>query len=558
MTGDRRLRRRTAGASGTRVSLAALLVLLVFAPVLAPAGLRGQPARRAHFFPTWADNWRPLAPDGNDPRPLLEPPEVGTLLLGPPPRVGAFWGAANPAAAPREIERSWTGFAAGRRRENGGYRRPMDPVDARDSGVRVLAWGPLDDWGAAAGQVAAGQVDLRPGSFADVVAPYETTPFVLTDTARVDFRRTYARLEGAIGARLGGGWAAGVAGAFRGVENRTRAAPVPRNGRRLTNAGRVGVMRDVAGEALRIGAYGTYRVRAEEMSLFTVTGEAQILALEGFRDPIPIDLREGDGHFRRMERTGWDAGLSADGRLGPLRWSAFGERGGLLEQQWDERLADEDDPALEWSTRSTRAGVAGLFRADRLLLHLDARWSDLSGDGRTPDFDDAFRTDIGKIGLGLEGRLLPGADEWSGVLRLGLEREDRRRFDPTAPALSDLTLWRQEAAFEVARRIGGGPTAALGYGIAVHDAGGAIPNPSDQGSIYQRMIAPEIALYSTRAVTNASAVTLRWPLGGGVDTWGQASYGSLSPGERPAVGTRFRPDGTRSNWTVSLGVVLRR
>lgn len=538
------------------MALSGLLVLLLSAAVLAPAGVDAQPARRAHLFPAWADDWRPLAPDGYGRRSLLEPPEAATLLLGPPPRVGAFWTAGNPAAAPREIERSWTGFAAGHRRENGGYRRPMDPVDATDSGVRGLAWGPLDEWGAAAGEVAAGQVGLRPGSFADVVAPYEATPFVLTDTARVDFRRIYARLEGALGIRLGDGWAAGVGGAFRGVENRTRAAPVPRNGRRLTNAGRVGIMRKVFGEALRVGVYGTHRRRAEEMTIVTVTGGAQILYLQGFRDPIPIDLREGDSHFRRMERSAWEAGVSAVGRVGPVRWTAFAERGWLHEQQRNERLADADDPAFEWDTRETRAGLAGQLRSDRLLFHLDARWSELSGDGSTPDVDDAFRTDIGRWGLDLEGRLLPGSDGWGGALRLGLDREGRRRFDPTAPALSDLTLWRQEAAFEVARRIGGGPTAALGYGIGVHDATGAIPNPSEQGSIYQRLIAPEMALYGSRATTQATALTLRWPVGRGVATWGQTRYASLSPAERPAVGTRFRPDGTRSGWTVSLGVVL--
>lgn len=536
--------------------LVGLLGLLASMVVLAPAPLQAQPDRRVDPFPAWTDDWRPLSPVEFGRRTLLTPPEVGSLLLGPPPRVGAFWTAGNPAATAREVEASWTGFATVHGRESGAYRRPMDPVDATDSGVRGLAWGPLDDWGAAAGEVAAGQVGLGPGSFADVVAPYETTPFVLTDTARVDFRRIYARLEGALGARLGDGWAAGVAGAFRGVENRTRADPVPRNGRRLTNAARVGIMRNVLGDDLQIGVYGAHGRRAEEMSLLTVSGSAQILFLEGFRDPIPIDLREGDSHFRRMERVAWEGGVSAAGHLGPVRWTAFAERGWMDEQQRDRRLADADDPAFEWDTRETRAGLAGQLRSERLLFHLDARWSDLSGDGSTPDIADAFRTDIERWGIDLEGRLLPGSDGWGGALRLGLDREGRRRFDPTVPALSDLAVWRREAALEVARRIGRGPTAAVGYGVAIQDANGIIPNPSEQGPIYQRVIAPEMALYGSRGDTQATALTLRWPLGTGVAAWGQARYTSLSPADSPAAGIGFRPDGSRSRWTVSLGVIL--
>src|SRR6266566_3140492 len=159
--------------------------------------------------PSWLVTWSPLETRADLPRRLPFVDGAGGLLL-PPPRVGQFWTAGNPAALQHELSDTLTDFGVTLAHESGSLRRPLDPGASSQRRASAMGWMPLTERVAVIGGVTLEQETFDPGSHADVVEAYPTSPFVTIDTSISATRNTGARLEGAVSTRFGT-WGLGLA-----------------------------------------------------------------------------------------------------------------------------------------------------------------------------------------------------------------------------------------------------------------------------------------------------------------------------------------------------------
>lgn len=546
------MRSRTTPGSG-RAGAAVLATLLLLS---APGGAAGQELVGPPL-PAWTEAWSPLGGVAAGPRTLPAPAPGFGLLTAPEPRTGGFWTGGNPASLRREIGDAWTSARATRRAANGDYRRPLDPSSERDRRLEALSWKPVGGWGAAIGRVRAADLRREPGSRADALAPYRGTPFVLTDTAEVRTRVVLAQLEGAVSVDLGA-WSVGAGGGYRVTTNRTRESPLPRFGDRVTAGAVLGVDRALAGGDLRVGAYARVRSRIEEMSLNALAGPGRAYPLQGLSPPTPVDLAPGENPsvFRRSERLGRAAGLVADGALGEWRWTLAAERGRADETHANRPRAEAADSVFQrWEPAETRARAALQRRFGEILLTARGGWSRRSGDATVPDVGEVVYEELtGRAAASVGVRARPDG-EWTLATRLGLIRETRERTDRLSGLLTDLVLWRQQWSAGAARRLTGRLSAGVEYGLAVHDATGSMPRPEQFEGYLQEAVLPELLLYATPSATHSGSLALRWRAGAGTRVWVRARAVTLSPGETGRVLAR-RPDGTRTEWGLTVGVTL--
>lgn len=539
------------GGGGPARAWAAALLLAAAAPVAAQ-GLAGAP------FGDVARGWAPLRPIAAAPRRLPAPLAGPSLLLGPVPRAGTFWTAGNPAGLAREVEESWTAFSARQATADGDYRRPLDPVRRTNRRLEALSWTPVGEWGAAAGRVRTADTRLHPGSHANTVAPYRGVPWVVTDTALDDMRRVRARLEGALGVRLGA-WSVGVGGGYRTTTNRTRESGLAHFGDRATASATVGAERRLA-PGLRAGAYLRGQTRVEEISLNVVARPGRVHLLQGYAEPRRVDLTSSNpSYFRRSERDAWLAGVSVGGREGGWQWAAFAERGRATEVQTPQARATAADSVFDrWAPEATRVGLGLRRRLSKgALLTADLRWSEREGEARVPAVaEPVYREETTAADLRAGLRLRPGPG-WRLGASAGLRRESRRRVDRVTGRTSDLDLWQQRLGLQAVRRVTGRLSVGAGYGLAYHDATGGIPRPSLFEGALARLVRPELLLYARPAWAHRGRLGARYRASGEADVWLEGRLGSLSPSPSGGVRIRGGPGGSRTEWSLTLGVILR-
>ncbi len=264
--------------------------------------------------------------------------QPGSLLL-PPARIGQFWTGGNPAGLRAELEDTRTDFASGISRESGSYKRPLDPGARTAQYASGSGWSALDARVAVIGRATLEQEHLDPGTFADVLDPYASSPLVTLDTTSTPTRRTTASLEGATGLQFGP-WGVGLALGYESSERRTIEAGLVRLLRAATPGAVVGVTRGLGSVA--VGMVGRWRHRAESIRLFERAAEGEVVELEGLREVTPIAI---DAHyFRRTEETTWSLGLTAAGHIGTGHWAASLARDrlrqGLTRQEVDHPAQD--------------------------------------------------------------------------------------------------------------------------------------------------------------------------------------------------------------------------
>jgi len=504
-------------------------------------------------LPSWMEGWSPLSPAADLPRRLPGAPRLPDLIALPAPRVGLFWTAGIPGGLPFELADSRTEFRAQAWGISGDYRRPLDPGQALVGGLSALGWRPLGERAAAIGRVSFDYESLDPSSYAHVLRPYPSSPLVSTDTSAPAVRRSPARLEAAAGWRLGA-WGVGLAVGYQAVDNRSRRTGLPRIGRAAVSGVRVGLARTIGARGLRVGAYGRWLGGAETVSIAALSQLGVAHELKGYAEPEPIDITAL--YRRRIEHDTRAAGLAAAGAWHGISWTLFAERARHEETQSSQ---ERDDPAEDrW--RATATTVAGAAQAQvsrrGALATVDARWIWLNGSAERADLTGGiFRAQESALVVSAEVRQTPSPGGWGYAVGVSVRREARTRRDVIAEFGTEIEGWVHGATLEFARSYSDRVFASAGYAGSVYWRTATLPDPAALSPIYQRLIAPELAVYATEAAAHSAALTLRWRASGSTSLCVQGRYTVLYPrGVGPPL--EFLPDGNRVSWSLALTVVL--
>ncbi len=507
----------------------------------------------AQDVPAWLQRWSPLLWTAELPRTL--PSAVGSLpdpLLWELPRTGQFWTAGNPAALPFELADNFSAYRAVEVRDEGDYRRPLDPARSTDVGLSAVAWRPLGERGATIGRARVSHIGLD-GELSDYDMPYPASPYVVMDTAGSALGRTDASLEGALGWRAGR-FGLGLAFGYRAQATRTEAAPVPRVLSAADPGASAGAVWSVS-PRLRVGVHGRWRAHAERVLLYSIAAPSRVYWLQGYFEARPQDLASG-WYQRRLEREGLALNLSAAGEAAGATWTAFVERG---EQEERQAPPGQNDPKWDtWTADAWTVGAAGRRAlAARAEVVLSGRYTTLSGEARRGDLPDTV-TFMGDESV-FDGAADVQVEATRRVRLLGrvtLRREDRARRDQLAGVRSDVQSWTTGLGVAAEYRPVAAFALAAGAALAAYGAGGAIPDPTDMGIAYRTYAAPELSLEASDARGWAANLSALWSVLPSGSLWAQVRRGSLSPatgaGRLPLV-----PAGERAGWSVEMGVVVR-
>jgi hypothetical protein len=529
--------------------------------MLAAAGLRAQslptPARATDVgLAGWMTAWSPLAPLADLPRIIPRAASLADLLGAPPPAVGLFWVAGTPAALGFEVTSRRGQMSAGLAGDDGSYRRALDPTGVAASQLSGIGWQPVGAHAAAAGRVVLAQQAIRSAAESDVLQPSASDPFVITDTTRPRMRRLGTQLEGALGWRFGS-WGAGIGGALLIEDFRTRLTRFPRLGKATTPAAALGISRALPWAEVRLAVFGRWMGGNETVLLPATAAPGRLYILDGYSDPDPLDIQPSTPFFRRTERDAFAWGLGASGSLAGASWVAFAERTRRTDDHFSARI--ENPPTDRWHATGSAYGLAAQWAVPRYDLLVTAGWryERLHGDATRADLTGIiFRASERVWHATAEVRYTPAASPWLAAATVALNRESRRREDFIAETRSDLKTWTPGVGLEVAR-VFGATAISAGYAIAFYEPFGGIPDPSSLGPIYQRLIAPELALYGTGARPTRATLTLRHTFPSGTALLLTARRESVgASGDVLTTTLPYTPKGSRTLWNVSLGVVI--
>jgi hypothetical protein len=525
----------------TRVAHAAgVLVLAVAAPAV------GQSAG-----PTWLDWWGPLA-RVDLPRRLPSPGSAAATLLWPDTRIGSFWTAGNPAALRSELTDTRSDFGIGFGTESGTYRRPLDPGERGLTQASASSGKPMTDRFALLGRGVVDQERFDPGSQADAVEPYPSSPFVTIDTATSATRRTRARLEG-VGSWQFGRIGLGLALGYQTRSHETIEAGFVRRTRQTLPGAGAGLTWQVGG--VRLGAYGRWTNRAETIRLLERTAQGKVVQLQGLKEVPVLDIQ--NAFYRRADEDAGAAGLSASGGSARWTWVAFGQRTRLRERLTRQ---ETDDPANDrWDADGWVAGGA-LQRSlgRRRLVTADLRYTSLTGaadvalDSAAAIFEATERELAGRAEL----RVAPDTTGWGLAVGVNVRSERRLRNDLAVTLGSRVNAMSVGLDVEIARALSPSALITASLAVANYSANSALPAPSALGTIYRTWHLPELDLASRQARPILGAVGGRWRVSSRSSLWmvlrGErlAPAGSVDP-------TPFGPEGSRTAVSVAAGVTVR-
>lgn len=498
-----------------------------------------------------AQTWSPLEPRADLPRRLPRVGAVPASLLLPPPRVGLFWTAGNPAGLRAELTDTRTDFALASGHESGTLRRPLDPGASTMRQASGMGWTPVDSRLALIGRVVLDQERFDPGAHADVVEVYPTSPFVTLDTSTTATRRTRVRLEGAAGLQLGA-WGLGLALGYEAREHQTIEAGLVRRTRQTLPGATIGLTRTVG--SMRLGPYARWRNRAETIFLIERAAQGQAVQLEGLREVRPLEIVAL--FYRRIEEDIPSVGWSVSGPLLGGDWTLY------LERSWlRERLTRQEanDPAEDtWNVNAWGAGGAYQRRVGRrALLTLDARYTRLRGDGdlALDSTGVMFQAAERAASALAELRVLPDTVGWSVVVGVQVRWEYRLRDALTVPIAAHVTGLTEGVSVEVGRAVSPRVFATATLGFASYSANSSFPAPTALGTVYRTYILPEYDLASRAAQPWLGGVAVQWKVGPRTSLWVSATGERVSPTKEGP--TSFGPRGSRSVVGVTVGVTLR-
>ncbi|PYP55242.1 MAG: hypothetical protein DMD40_13945 [Gemmatimonadetes bacterium] len=496
--------------------------------------------------PSWVVMWSPLETRADLPRRL---PFVGGAsgLLLLPPRVGLFWTAGNPAALQHELSDTLTDFGMTLAHESGSLRRPLDPGAASQRRASAIGWMPLSERVAVLGSVGLAQETFDPGSHADVVEAYPTSPFVTLDTSTSATRNTGARLEGAVSTQFGT-WGLGLALGYDALERETINAGLVRRSRRAVPAATLGVTKQIG--TIRLGAYARWQGSAESVYLIERAGEGLVIQLEGLREVQPLEILSF--YYRRIEETTPTLGWS----LGGKSWTLYAERTWLRQRLTRQ---EADNPAADkWNADAWSAGGAYQHAlGPRALLTVDLRYTTLRGDGDLA-LDSSgviFRATERAIVGSAEIRVLPDSSRLALAIGLQVRLEHRLRDALTVPIAAEVTGLTNSVTVQLGRQLSTRLFGTATLGTASYSANSRYPAPYALGSIYRTYELPEYDLASRPAHPLLGAIGLRWTASPRTSLWLTAAGQHVSP-SKEGLTASFGPSGSRSFVDLSVGVKL--
>ncbi len=500
----------------------------------------------------WTDVWSPFRPLSDVPRHGPQPPHIAVPLLFGPARVGELWTAGNPAGAAWDVRDAHTSFLLSYGREDGAFRRPLDPEAVNNPRLAAVAWRPVRSNIAAVGRLTLEQQRHRPGSNAAVAFPYGTSPLVPTDSSSPPTTLTRARLEGLVAWRFDQ-WSFGLSLGYESWDNRTRETPVPRIGRRVAPAGAFGIVRAI-GRLFLLGLHVRGRRTVETVTINPLAGTSTVHELDGFSDPEPIPviaLR----YRRRITTDERAAGTSATGSLGLVHWTAYGRK--EWRDQWHSSLEQENPPVDAWRASGiTLGGALQYVASNRIpMITVHASRTSISGHAERADLDGTiFRASERVTRAGIELRSDDTTATWAGAIGLTITHESRFREDFLVQHIADLSEWTPGATVEIVHRFETGTSMAVAGSLGWHSAVSRIPDPATLGPIYQQLIAPELALYAQRAYPWLVRISVRQRLSTHTSLLVSASHRVLRPASTSAVPAA--PGGLRRSWHFLAGLVL--
>jgi hypothetical protein len=516
--------------------------------LLAPAAAVGQSLPSA-----WPLQWSPLAAV---PATLVSFPTsdlaTSSPLTDPAPRLGMFWTGRNPAGLAGGTGDSWANFDGSAQGESGAFRRPLDPGDTHDASLAALAWEPVGAHAGVAADVAVDRTTLGAPIYADVADPYTLSPLAVLDTSGLAMGRTTARIEGAGGLAVGR-LLLGASLGYRAQQIRTVRSPVPHQDRVANPALVLGAGLRLL-RNLRVGAYGRWQETRESINLFSIAAASRVYQFTGYDDPGPQDIA-GTWYSRYRESSARGGGLTADGSLGRLRWTAYGDVGSATDAGWSQQT---EHPKQDRWNADVRAGGVALqraFRGDEVLVTAHVDWSHADGRVHRIDLPGVTYTNTATVVLpGIDVRLRPPTP-WRFDFTLSDPWQERQAADSVVQRRSVLRSWTPTLTAAASRTLGGGVALGLSLGLAHVAVGGAIPDPAYMGPTYDAYIAPTTQLYTTPVTAQAAGLTLRWDHGRARSFYVQAEERRASAGGS-SVTLPDSPTGSRTTWALRFGALL--
>jgi len=472
------------------------------------------------------------------------------LLLQPLP--GLAWLAGNPAGLADETPNRETMLGLQYRGQSGTYRRPLDPGSEGYVGVFGAGWRPVGERAGVAGRVSAGTGRSGETALATVSRPHAANPFVVADTTGSDLRGTSVRVEGSGGLALGR-WRVGLSLGFAGADTRTIEAPAPRLIRSAAPAVALGVARLLRPGWL-VGVHGRWLGRSERVEIFTVAAEDRIYQLEGFGEPMVFNIRSFYSRWLRSREFG--GGLSVAAPLGGGRWAAVAEVMEEADRHWNEDV--QDSPSDRWDATRTRLAWAWEARnAPRARTFVSVEWNGSHGRARRiGDPEDHFSArEWSATASGGLSRPASSDVRWS--VRGQVERGSRARVDSAAHVTDDLDTWTMSFGAWLQYRISPDVEVSVGGTSGWYTPRGQTLNPLTREEAYQRFVGRELMVYASPARAWGVAAGIDWRRRAGAPLRLRVTGSRLAPGESTHP-LPLAPEGHRTRWDVSLGVVLNR
>ena len=414
--------------------------------------------------------------------------------------------------------------------------------------VSGLGWSPVGARGIAIGRFVVDREQNDVSSFAERVSSYWSSPFVATDSVTPPMLRTRARLEGALGLRLGGFGLCMSAG-IDTREHNSIDFPLRRAGRAATPALALGVERVLPWFGLRVGGY--YRwTEPNETNVLNANPSATIIhAVQGYDEPFGFLVGSSSPVFVRNDRRATALGGTVEFSAVGTRVVVTHEQGNRAEDQY-RNIASRVRPTDQWraSGSNTRMQLQRMF-GSRVRATVVGSSESLDGTAVRNDLTGiAFDGSDAKFAVEGDVRMELGT-AWSLAVLGGATRLSTQRTDYVVSLSSNIETSTPFVGGEVARRWGRAAV-AIGASAASTTPSGALPNAT-QGPTYQRLIAPALAYDAAEVRAVAGWLTETVPLRRGTVI---ASIRSESTTPMSVVSARLQPRGARKGWSISLGV----
>jgi hypothetical protein len=508
----------------------------------------------------WLGAWSPLRPIVESPRGLLRAPLAPGLLDAPPPPSGAFVLAGAPGSLPRDFTRRSDSARFGEVRvrsgsESGTFRRPLDVSHSSVTQAFGQGYAPVGRRLVAIGRFLVDQERNAPGSYTARVQPYVSFPVVTTDTMVPPMQRSRARLEGALGLRLGE-FGVGVSAGIESREHLSVNVPLRRSGRAATPAANVGIERVLPWLDLRVGGFFRWSEANESNLLRPNPGSTIAYPLRALDEPFGLQVVPGPGggggRFVRTERRATAAGGTASAMLLGVDVVIVHEQGNLAEEETATPFNRIRLDLERWRAEGSETRLLAQRRIVRgVTATVVAAMESLDGRGRRAELD-------GIAYVGSHTRRAVEVDlrtattgRWSAALLGGVVQNERALEDFVAELQLVSDVRTPFIGAEVGRRFGRAAVAAGVSMASMTPTRARIPAAAERGERYQLLIAPALAYEVAEATAMAGWLTTELPVRK-VTLLGSVRGERASP--RSVAAQRLQPGGERTGWSVVLGI----